>query len=288
MSGHPTFAAGPLAESSSVPTFAEFCSAVSNELLVDLDGASEESLLVDDLGFDSLALIELVVLAERWAAAPWPEDLIASLRTLGDVYHHLCTSAQDGPRPSAPGAPGRLEGPNVSLRPVLAQDESYLTALHLWGDGFIRYRFRGRTPNPDALRRLLWEEVLAQFMITCGGGRRVGLVSAFEPDPRNRTVHLAVLQDPEWAGSGLALEGVAVFLSYLFSQFDLRKVYAECLEGNYTPFASGSGRFFDVEGRLRAHEYVDGRYEDVYLLAVERSRWADQHRRLFGQDVPWR
>lgn len=284
----PAISGAPAAVAGSVPTFAEFCSVVSSELLIDTDRASEQSLLVDDLGFDSLALIELVVLAERWGAAPWPEDLIASLRTLGDVYHYLCSSAERAPRAHATVTGGRLDGPNVALRPVLAEDESYLTALHLWGDGFIRYRFRGRTPSPDALRRLLWEEVLAQFMITCGGGRRVGLVSAFEPDPRNRTVHLAVLQDPEWAGSGLALEGVAVFLSYLFCQFDLRKVYAECLEGNYLPFASGSGRLFDVEGRLRAHEYVDGRYEDVYLLAVERTKWAAQHRRLFGQDAPWR
>jgi RimJ/RimL family protein N-acetyltransferase/acyl carrier protein len=268
------------------PTFAELCSTISTELWVDLSHATEETLLVDDLGLDSLALVELVVVAERWSAEPWPEDLIASLRTLGDVYHQVRTGAGLGVSPPTPR--GRLEGPDVRLRPVMVEDEPYLAALHVWGDALVRFRLRGRTPSPEGMRRLLWEEILAQFIVTCRDGRRVGVVSAFELDARNRTVHLAVIEDPEWVGSGLALEGVAVFLSYLFAQFDLRKVYAECLADNYAAFASGAGRVFDVEGRLREHEYVDGRYEDVYLLAVERSRWAVQHRRLFGHDAPWR
>ena len=80
------------------------------------------------------------------------------------------------------------------------------------------------------------------------------------------------------------LEGVALLVSYLFETFDLRKVYAETLESNFAQFALGEGHIFDVEGRLREHEYVHGRYQDLVLLAVFRDSWRHHHLRLFGEE----
>jgi len=78
-------------------------------------------------------------------------------------------------------------------------------------------------------------------------------------------------------GNGLMAEATRLFVSYIFGEFDLRKLYAESLEPNYEQFAHGAGRLFEVEGRLRDHEYVGGRYVDALLLAAHRDTWMARH-----------
>ncbi len=183
----------------------------------------------------------------------------------------------------APDAkPSRLVGRSVRIRPVEARDYDFLFRLYTDGDHLVRYRLRGNTPSPDAFLRFLWDQVVAQFIVENRDGRPIGLVSAFEPDFRNRFISIAACSVDEVQSSGLVLEGVALLVSYLFENFDLRKIYAESLESNYEQFAMGEGRLFEVEGRMREHEYIDGRYQDFVLLAIYREPWREQHERIFG------
>ena len=67
--------------------FHTFAAAIANyfeiqELL--LDG---ETLLVEDLGFDSIMYLEIVCLLEDVAGRPIDDGLVASLRTVGDLHH---------------------------------------------------------------------------------------------------------------------------------------------------------------------------------------------------------
>jgi RimJ/RimL family protein N-acetyltransferase len=99
-------------------------------------------------------------------------------------------------------------------------------------------------------------------------------------DFRNRHAHIGVLGDPLWRNSGLLISGAWQFIGYLFSEFDLRKLYAEVLESNFDRLATASGRLFEVEGRLTGHEYIGGDYQDLFVLALDRDRWRDQQHRL--------
>lgn len=99
----------------------------------------------------------------------------------------------------------------------------------------------------------------------------VGLVSAFNADHANSFAHFAVVVHPDVARHGWTLEGVALFLSYLFSTWNFRKLYAETAEFNFVQFASGEGKLFNVEGRLTDHEYYGGRYWDFLILAFRRE-----------------
>jgi acyl carrier protein len=54
-----------------------------------------ETRLVDDLGFDSLMYAEIELLFYETAAHDVPDDLIASLATIGDVYHYWWTYFSD-------------------------------------------------------------------------------------------------------------------------------------------------------------------------------------------------
>jgi acyl carrier protein len=54
---------------------------------LDLSKAGPDALLRDDLGFDSLAMAEaLVLLAER--GVHLPDELVPEVRTLGDLCHY--------------------------------------------------------------------------------------------------------------------------------------------------------------------------------------------------------
>jgi RimJ/RimL family protein N-acetyltransferase len=191
------------------------------------------------------------------------------------------------PPPAPPaasmGAP-RLAGRTVRLRPVDGGDYDFLFRLHTEGEHLVRYRLRGRVPSPEAFVRYLWDQVLAQFIVETPDGRPIGIVSSYEPDFRNRYVYIAACSASEVEATGLVLEGVAMLVSYLFETFDFRKVYAESLETNFARIALGDGRIFEVEGRLKQHEYVHGRYEDFVLLAVFRDAWRHHHLRIFGEE----
>lgn len=178
----------------------------------------------------------------------------------------------------------RLVGRNVRLRPVESRDYEFLFRLYTTGDHLVRYRLRGVTPSPEAFVRFLWDQVLCQFIVESKDGHVVGVVSSFEPDFRNRYVYIAGCSTKEFEASGLVLEGVALLVSYLFTTFDFRKVYGESLESNYAQFALGEGRLFDVEGRMKEHEYIDGGYQDFVLLAIYREAWRTQHQRVFGEE----
>jgi RimJ/RimL family protein N-acetyltransferase len=269
--------ASPLAE------FTRFAAELAALLDTSPAGWEPDTRLSEDLHWDSLTLIEVAAhLDDR--GAHLPEELLSELRTLGDVHHYL-ESLATGPRTTR--THDLYRGPNVQLVPVTARDYDWLFALHAGGSHLTAYRLRGQTPSPEQFQRFLWERQLTQFVVATHDRRPVGFVSAFEPDFRNRYAYIAAVADPQWEQSGLVLEGAALLISFLFAQFDLRKVYAESLASNFERFASGNERIFTVEGRLRDHEYIDGAYEDFVVAAIWREAWRHHHHRLFGTHAPF-
>jgi hypothetical protein len=77
---------------------------------------------------------------------------------------------------------------------------------------------------------------------------------------RHRHAHVAMVVRPDRAGRSWALEGAALFIDYLFANWDFRKLYAEVVDFNLTQFASITDLpAFAVEGRLTEHEYYGER-----------------------------
>lgn len=262
--------------------FEAFTDLLHDELGCEVAGHGPEARLVDDLGWDSLAFFELLGLFDRFDLHA-PDELVGALRTLGDVHHHFVELAARSTEPDGRGGGGPI--PHVpTLHLPTQQDFDYLFDLHVRGDHLVRYRLRAVTPSPDSFHRLLWEGVTAQFVLRAGSGAPVGLVSCFGADFRNRHAHIGVIGDPSWRNSGLIVAGAWRFVGYLFEQFDLRKLYAEVLESNFVRLLTGADRLFEVQGRLMAHEFLDGRYQDLYVLALDRDRWQAQERRRTWTD----
>lgn len=120
----------------------------------------------------------------------------------------------------------------------------------------------------------LWHGVLSQFVVVRKGDHTPnGLVTAYGADFRNGRCHVAVIVSPD-AEPGSAMEALSLHIDYLFAVFPFQKLVAEVNDFNWAQFSAGEGRMFEREGILRQHEFHDGRYWDVHLLAIFRDRWA--------------
>jgi acyl carrier protein len=69
-----------------VLAFEDFAERLLNELELAPMQLCEDARLVDDLGFDSVLVFELLLVVEDWIGVMLPEALIGQLMTMGDVY----------------------------------------------------------------------------------------------------------------------------------------------------------------------------------------------------------
>jgi RimJ/RimL family protein N-acetyltransferase len=102
---------------------------------------------------------------------------------------------------------------------------------------------------------------------------RIGLAVAYEPNLRAGCAYIAFVLAPEHQVSVWPLEALERFVDTLFRSWDFRKLYAEVYEFSLQPVLSGAGKYFDIEGRFRDHEYWDGQYWDLYRLAIYRDKF---------------
>ena len=197
-----------------------------------------------------------------------------------DLAPHQVGTTNDGPgvsdSPDIPPAPPTvtLNGYRVDLRPVRAQDYEQLRVIELREDLVPLWRYQGATPSPERWVEGFWNGVLAQFIVIGkASGEALGLVSLYNVDFRHGYGYLAATKFDPGARSPSFLEGVALFLDYVFKSWNLRKLYIETSEMSLAQFRSGLELLFEQEGRLVGHRYFDGKYWDQYLLAIYRNRW---------------
>ena len=71
---------------SDILRFDAFADALFAELELPPATPGADTLLAEDLGFDSVLLFELLLVIEDWTGALLPEALLGQLLTVGDVY----------------------------------------------------------------------------------------------------------------------------------------------------------------------------------------------------------
>ncbi len=167
-----------------------------------------------------------------------------------------------------------LESRHARLRPPTVGFLNEVFDLASVGD--LPWLWRSERHQAEGFTRSLHMTNDVQFMIT---NRRsdepAGLISAYELDQFHGLAHVTVALLP---GSRLRvwpLEGVLLFANYLFTKFNLRKLCGRSTEQNFAQLRSGADHFFEVEGCLRNHLILNGRYQDLYLAAVSEERWRE-------------
>ena len=62
---------------------------LSHQLRIDMDTIDESTDIVDDLGADSLDVVEMIMTIEQEYGVSIPDEAITTLRTVGDVVKYV-------------------------------------------------------------------------------------------------------------------------------------------------------------------------------------------------------
>jgi RimJ/RimL family protein N-acetyltransferase/aryl carrier-like protein len=259
--------------------------------LLDCDPAelTDNARLVADLSLDSLAMMRLLTwLSARGVSVDTDRHLLASVGEVLSLlekaaFPGLSIRVTEGQGISLPGltdVPIRsqrhgdpqapiLEGQAFRLVPPGPEDIGYLYGLAVDPDTGFRWRYRGSVPSFERFSSEFWSGVVVQLVARrIQDDRPVGHVVAYGADMSMGHTYLGAVFQPEYTGTGLAAQAVAVFVRYMFKTFPLRKIYIEVPGFNWAQMASGEGVLFQVEGVLKEHDYYDGQFWDKYYCAI--------------------
>ncbi|MCL2504187.1 MAG: acyl carrier protein [Coriobacteriia bacterium] len=69
--------------------FDKVCSVIVDQFNVDEDAVTEEAAFIDDLGADSLDIVELVMALEEEFGTSIPDEEIENIKTVGDAIAYI-------------------------------------------------------------------------------------------------------------------------------------------------------------------------------------------------------
>lgn len=171
-----------------------------------------------------------------------------------------------------------LRGEKVVLRSVERED---LKALHdlasnvelvMLGDGVW-------TPSPLAAYEKDFDEHVkdedkSDFVIEADG-KIIGEVGLHRR--KNRRAGVATLgiliYDPDYIGKGYGRDAISILLDWAFRIQNFRRIALDTMASNERAIRAYRACGFVEEGRLREHEYWNGRYVDVICMGILRSEW---------------
>lgn len=171
-----------------------------------------------------------------------------------------------------------LRGEKVVLRSVERED---LKALHelasnvelvMLGDG-------NWVPSPLAAYEKDFDEHVkdedkSDFVIEADG-KIIGEIGLHRW--KNRRAGVATLgvgiYHPDYVGRGFGRDAISVLLDWAFRIQNFRRISLETMATNERAIRAYRACGFVEEGRLREHEYWNGRYVDVVCMGILRSEW---------------
>jgi RimJ/RimL family protein N-acetyltransferase len=171
-----------------------------------------------------------------------------------------------------------LTGDRISLGPVGPDD---LPTLHRWiNDRELVVLSAAYRPVHVGDHQAWWAGISSDpsvelFAIrTLDGDRLVGTCQLLGIDARHRTAELQIrIGEPDARGRGIGTEAVGLLLRHAFADRDLERVSLHVFATNSPALAAYEKSGFTREGVLRRAAYVDGRREDVVVMAILREEW---------------
>jgi RimJ/RimL family protein N-acetyltransferase len=173
-----------------------------------------------------------------------------------------------------------LQGKRVRLRSIRRDDLPRLWQFN--NDLEVELAGGGDPPTPQSLERLQ-----AEFDQETSKGGRDGPVFAIEADgkcigqcalfninPHAQTCELGItIGDREYWGLGYGRESINLLVEYAFQHRNLRKVWLQVHAANGRARHTYAACGFQEEGRLRAHVWSNGQYDDLIQMGLLRSEW---------------
>lgn len=175
-----------------------------------------------------------------------------------------------------------LEGERVRLRALEREDLAKLWAFN--NDLSVELAGGGDPPMPQAYERLVaeWEQAVAKggrdgtsFAIEADG-EMIGQCALFNENHTAGTCEMGItIGDEAYWGRGYGRECVNLLLDYAFRYHNYRKVWLHVHAANERAIRSYEACGFVEEGRLRAHVWSDGAYDDLVVMGALREEWEE-------------
>lgn len=127
----------------------------------------------------------------------------------------------------------------------------------------------------------LEERFKSEFAIEVDG-RMIGGVG-LHPHSMGRRSNVGELGIQIWerenVGKGYGRDALTVFLDWAFFVQNFRKICLDTLAANERAIRCYTAVGFREEGRLREHEWYNGRYDDLVLMGITQREWIERRSR---------
>ena len=173
-----------------------------------------------------------------------------------------------------------LQGKRVLLRSIRHDDLAKLSEFN--NDLAVELAGGGDPPIPQALARLEaeYDQEVARggrdgprFAIEADG-KLIGQCALFNVNATAQTCELGItIGDKEYWGLGYGRESINLLVEYAFRYHNYRKVWLQVHAGNERAMRAYRACGFVEEGRLRAHVWSDGLYDDLVVMGLLREEW---------------
>jgi len=104
--------------------------------------------------------------------------------------------------------------------------------------------------------------------------RHIGNITLHQIDWRNRNAEIGILiGDKKSRGRSYGTEAIYLIARHAFNKLNLRKLYTGMVKGNEVSKRVFEKVGFKVEGILREHFYLNGKYLDCYRMGLLRNEF---------------
>ena len=104
--------------------------------------------------------------------------------------------------------------------------------------------------------------------------KHLGNITLHQIDWKDRYAEIGIIiGDKNSRGKGYATEAIGLIVKHAFNKLNLRKLYTGMVKGNEASKRAFEKIGFKVEGVLREHFYLNGKYLDCYRMGFLKSEY---------------
>ncbi len=101
----------------------------------------------------------------------------------------------------------------------------------------------------------------------------IGFIYSYNYNINNQTLYTAIYIKEKFRKSTIGASAGIIFYNYIFKIKPLRKIYCTVYEYNKQSLKLLETAGFEQEGILKKHRYIDGKYYDMFIMALSREKF---------------
>jgi RimJ/RimL family protein N-acetyltransferase len=162
----------------------------------------------------------------------------------------------------------------IHLRPFETED---IKELHRWSNDPVSLSMVGRIPQTyeQTVQHVEKKRQNGDVLLAIENeqNRLVGWIFLKDIEHEHGRAGIGILLAPEARGQGYGRPAMEQMIDLGFHQLRLNKIYLTTRSTNEHAIALYKKIGFTVEGLLRKHAYLNGKYYDTYFMGLLRSEW---------------